>query len=254
MSDDALNTSAVPVTRETFADYCRNTVSAQAIQVVQWRNTARRSTWNATMAWSLAICFAAIILSLLPLKEYVPVFVYMDANGMPSTATTISDLPSDTQVAGIESLLWNYLRHREHYSLSEAPESYDIVSALSSDAVRDMYQRWANPKLNKDAPAAKLGKQGSVRIYRRHGTWVGHDPEYRTGVFKIAYCQVTTIDGQGVYAQPKIASMRYEIFNRIPLIHRVTSNPHGVIVTEYPGPEPEGPLRAIQPGSATPCG
>lgn len=254
MSDDALNTSAVPVTTETLADHFRNTVSAQAIQVIQWRAIARRATWSNTLGWSLALCSSVIILSLLPLKEYVPVFVYTDVNGMPATASAISDLPPDIQVAGIESSLWNYLRRREHYSPSEASESYDIVSTLSSDQVRDQYQKWANPKLNKDAPAAKLGKQGAIRVLRRHGTWVAHDPDYHTGIYKIAYCQVTTIEGQGTFAQAKIAPLRYEIFNRIPLVQRVTTNPNGVIVTEYPGPEPEGPLRPVQTGSATPCG
>lgn len=126
---------------------------------------------------------------------------------------------------------------------------------MSDTAVRRQYQEWANPKLNKNAPAMKLGPHGFIRIYRQDASWVAHAPDYSTGVMQIRFCRVVVPDGQPPLAQRMTEAIRYELVDRIPLWERVTTNYLGVIVTEYPGPEAEGagPI-PVHPGSEHSCG
>lgn len=253
MSDPAISLEAVPVPPSMLEEHYRGVASVQATQVLQWRKMARRSHWRETTAWIMVVALGLMNVSLFPLKEFVPVFVFTNPDGINDTATAISDLPPSVQVAGIESLLWTYVRDREHYSASEADESYAIVSALSNDIVREQYQKWANPKLNRQSPAYKLGKTGFIRIYRIDSTWISHDPDYSAGVYRVKYCQATHLEGQGVIGQVKTVPVEYRLVSKIPLVQRVTSNPHGVVIVSYPGAEELGALKQVQLGSDNPC-
>lgn len=240
---------AAPITRgEAETTYYAGVVAFQAQQARIWKRSSRRAWTAAGGMFVLSIVLGAAILVMLPLKRVVPVFVYLNEAGLLDTTTAISDLPPSTKAAGIEALLWQYLRHREHYAPSEAAESYEIVSAMSGDTVRQQYQAWANPVANKASPAAILGDRGFIRINRISGAWLSHAPDYSSGVYQIRYCRTVSQENVPPVQQRMIETIGYVTVRAVPLWERVTFNHAGVIVTEYPGPETEG-----SPGAPHPC-
>lgn len=234
----------------------RGVVPLQAQQAILWRRAAKRAGWRSYVA--LAVCFAEAIAitAMLPLEKITPVLVYLDRFGVSQTAATISELPADHRIAGIDALLWQYLANREHYAPSEADQSYAIVSAMSVETVKQQYQKWVNPKLNDQSPAKKLGAQGFIRVYRINSSWISHADDYTSGVYQIHFCRLVAPEGQTATAQRMVASLRYQIVDSIPLWERLTINYAGLIVTEYPGPETEGAdvKLVTSPGGDNPCG
>jgi type IV secretory pathway component VirB8 len=251
-----IDTQVVPVPESHTEDLYRSVVPLQAQQALMWRGAAKRS--QRLMYAALTICFAEAIAvtGLLPLQKVTPVFVYLNKLGTTETTTALSDLPVDQRVAGIDALLWQYLANREHYSPSEADQSYGIVSAMSTQAVKQQYQKWANPKLNPASPASKLGAHGFVRVYRVNSSWLSHADDYTSGVYQIHFCRLVVPEGQTATAQRMVATLRYQLVDTIPLWERLTVNFAGMIITEYPGPETEGSdLKLVAgPGTDNPCG
>lgn len=252
-SDPAGRPVLVPESRlEQLYD---QTVSMQGTQARYWRISATRKQWTNTGLGLALTAAIVLILGLFPLTKYVPVFVYTNEAGFNETTTALSELPPTTRVAGIEALLWQYLRNREHYAPSEAGDSYNMVSAMSSQPVREQYQDWANIKTNKEAPAAKLGESGFIRVTRLSGAFISHSDDFSKGVYKIQFCRVVAKVSSTPMAQAWHATIAYQLVETLPLIERITNNSAGLVVTEYPGPEADEPQpHFTQPGSDHPCG
>ena len=230
-------------------------VSMQAAQARVWRDAWKRGRWR-DIALTVAVVAEAVAISfLVPNQHYITIFSYLNPSGVHDTATAISTLPADQRIAGIEALLWQYLRFREHYAPSEAENSYNIVSAMSSEHVREQYQKWANPINNPKAPAITLGKTGFIRVYRENGTFIRHSADYATGVYQIRFCRLVAPEGQTPFAQRWSDTFSYQLADSIPLWERVTFNHAGLVVTEYPGPESEGagPKTVMATGGEHPC-
>ena len=251
-----VDTTAALVPESQTEDLYSRVVPLQAQQARIWRGAARWSRWLAGVALMGVFAEAVTITALLPLEKITPVFVYLDRFGVATTANAISELPTDHRIAGIDALLWQYLANREHYSPSEADQSYNIVSAMSVESVKQQYQKWSNPALNDKSPAKILGAHGFVRVYRINSAWLSHTDDYTGGVYQVHFCRLVAPEGQTATAQRMVATMRYQLVDTIPLWERLTINYAGLIVTEYPGPEAEGAdLRlVVSPGSDNPCG
>jgi type IV secretion system protein VirB8 len=239
---------------ETMALY-RHVVAFQAHQALTDQRRVKRYRWMLGGAGAIILGLSAAVTALYPLREVVPDFIYIGHLGVTDTATALSDLPATARQAAVEAELWSYLREREHYAPSEAAQSYDIVSAMSSATVKRQYQDWANPKLNPQSPATVLGKGGAIRIYRMNGSWLTHTPDYLSGVYQIQYCRLVEPENQTASAIRMTATLQYRVVTTIPFWERVTSNPIGLIVTEYPTPEIVSPTIKLVPvpGEASPC-
>lgn len=196
----------------------------------------------------LNVALVVAIVEMMPLKTIVPVYGFANEAGLFDTTTEISDLPPSTQVAGIEAMLFNYLRDREGFAPSEADQAYARVSELSSDTVKQQYQNDANVKFNPQAPAKLLGPNGFIRINRLGANWVQHADDYSTGIYQIHFCRTVVRQDQPTVRQRLQATLAYEMLSRVPLEQRITFNPAGIVITEYPGAREEGAQ-----GVANPC-
>lgn len=236
-----------PITPLAAPRYQLETVSYQASQARAWQRAA--AAWKIATACfgALSVLLAVALIELMPLKTVVPVFAYINEAGLLDTTTAISDLPKSTQVAGIEALLWQYVRRRESYAYSEAEESYIIVSAMSDQLVRGQYQQLANPKYNTKSPAATLKRTGFIRVNKASGAWVSHTADYSSGVYQIRFCKVTAEENGETTEQRMIVALTYSVAQAVPLWERTTFNPVGVIITDYPPPQQEGALGASHP-------
>jgi type IV secretion system protein VirB8 len=253
---DAIDLRVVPVPDSQAEDLYRSVVPLQAQQALLWRRAAKRGRWLAYGALAVGFAEAIAITALLPLEKIIPVFVYLDKFGTAQATAALSEVPADHRIAGIDALLWQYLANREHYAPSEADQSYNIVSAMSTEVVKQQYQKWVNPKLNSQSPASKLGAHGFIRVYRINGAWLSHADDYTNGIYQIHFCRLVAPEGQTVTAQRMVATLRYQLVDTIPLWERLTLNYAGMIITEYPGPETEGAdLKIVSnPGDDNPCG
>lgn len=251
-----IGTVPVPVTEANKDQLYAGAIGLQAAQAKLWREAYNGRRWRERALMGVIVALAGAICVLVPNQHYVLVFSYLTRSGVQDTATALSTLPADQRVAGIVALLWQYVRYREHYAASEAEESYSIVSAMSAEDVKQQYQKWSNPKLNKDAPANKLGTTGFIRVYRESGSgFVKHSPDYDTGNYLVRFCRMIVPPGQTATAQRWSVNFSYQLVDTIPLWERLVLNHAGVIVTEYPGPESEGagPKAVPAPGGGDPC-
>nr|WP_294566792.1 VirB8/TrbF family protein [uncultured Rhodopila sp.] len=223
-------------------------VSFQAADARRQRryNLLRNSVLSGSAVLNVALTTA--ICMMLPLKTVVPVYGFMNEAGLFDTTTEISDLPPSVQVAGIEALLWNYLRDREGFAPSEADQNYDTVSKLSSDVVKAQYQGDANVKFNPQAPAKLLGPNGFIRINRLSANWVRHADDYTNGTYQVHFCRTIVRQETAPVQQRLQANITFEMLSKVPLEQRITFNPAGLVITEYPGAREEGAQ-----GVAHPC-
>ena len=215
-------------------------VSFQGDRLRRYRGRARIATILATGLFASTVLEAYALICTVPLIRAVPVFVTLNADGSFDTSVTFSALPPDKRVAAIEATIWQYIRQREEYSYATAQYDYDVVSAMSAPIVRDAYQNW---KLSQDPsnPAVKLGKRGWVTVSRVDGAFTQHAADYSSGVYRVVFRRrVTAEDMKRPTEQRMIVSVAYALNDAIPLYQRVSYNPDGVIVTEYPEPTQDG--------------
>jgi type IV secretion system protein VirB8 len=229
-------------------DLYKQAVSFQAVDARRARRFERLKNLGLAGSMILNVALVASVFEMLPLKTIMPVYGFTNEAGLFDTTTEISDLPPSTQVAGIEALLWNYLRDREGFAPSEADQAYDVVSKLSSDVVKAQYQGDANVKFNPQAPAKLLGPNGYIRINRLGANWVQHADDYSTGIYQIHFCRTVARQDTPPVRQRLQANITYEMLAKVPLEQRITFNPAGIVVTEYPGAREEGAQ-----GGANPC-
>ena len=223
-------------------------VSFQAINARRERRMRRFMTTGLVGSAILNVALVVTIAELMPLKTVVPIYGFTNEAGLFDTTTEISDLPPSTHVANIEALLWSYVRDREGFAPSEADQAYDRVSMLSSDTVKAQYQSYANVKFNPQAPAKILGQHGFIRINRLGGNWVQHADDYSTGIYQIHFCRTVVRQDQPPEQQRLQVTIAYDMLSKVPLEQRITFNPAGLVVTEYPGAREEGAQ-----GVAHPC-
>lgn len=192
-----------------------------------------------------------IAIDVQPDKQYVPVTGFINEAGIYDQTASYTDLPLATQIAGIESVLANYLIYRERFVPSEADRDYDIVSKLSSDPVRHEYQAFANAKLNPQAPAKDLGPFGFIRVNLVKSAapdWVTHADNWSSGVYRIHYCRTRVKGNEPPVSQRLEVQIGFAVVAGVPTDQRTTFNAPSINVVSYPTAREEG-----APGAANSC-
>jgi len=239
LSEAVAGGGAVPVTKaglEQLANDARNFAGARL-------RTARRM--GRVLGLSLgvvslvALAEAGGIVSMLPLVRVVPVFVYTHHDGTFQSSVTMSTLPGTLNEANIRALLWQYVVEREGYMFGDAHYRYDVVSGMSALHVRNQYQAWANAG-NPNSYLAKLGRKADITVGYIDSGWVSHANDFSTGVYEIRFERVIRPTDAAPAVQKFKVRFEFVKVDSLPLIERVTVNPSGIQVTDYPGPEPLG--------------
>lgn len=259
MSDVPANQEVALIFPENLESHYAQVVPMQAAQANLWRRSYNGSKWRERASYAVIAAQAVAIFMIAGSYKVITTFVYLDKFGMPNTdAHLISELPVDHRLAGIDAILWNYTRLREHYVASTADDDYHIVSAMSADKVREQYQQWANPKFNpKNAPAVQVGQHGYIKLFRENGgsAWIAHNEDYTKGVYQITFCRLIVADGKPATAEKMVETMNYTTLADVPLWVRMDFNYAGAFITAYPGPETVGTgVKLVSNiGSDNPC-
>lgn len=232
---------AVPVTEADLGRIAKESQSFQGARVRNWRRLGAVLGLSLGVVSLVALAEAGGILAMLPLVRVVPVFVYTHRDGSFQSSVTMSTLPGTLNEANIRALLWQYVVERESYMYGDARYRYDVVSGMSATHVRDQYQAWANAA-NPNSYLAKLGRHADITLGYLDSGWVSHAEEFSTGVYEIRFERVVRPTEGGAQAQKFKVRFEFVKLDSLPLIQRVTVNPSGIQVTDYPGPEPLGTL------------
>lgn len=230
---------AVPVTEAHLELLATEARSFQGAKARNLRRIAAVLGISLGVVSLVALAEAGGILSMLPLVRVVPVFVYPHQDGTFQSSITMSTLPGTLNEANIRALLWQYVVEREGYMYGDARYRYDVVSGMSAPHVRDQYQGWANAS-TPNSYLAKLGRKADITVGYIDSGWVSHAEDFSTGVYEIRFERVIRPTDAGTTAQKFHIRFEYVKVDSLPLIQRITSNPSGIQVTDYPGPEPLG--------------
>jgi type IV secretion system protein VirB8 len=223
---------APPVTREAFAQYCREVESFQAARA---RSRGRLAgIFGALFGASFAInaVQAYGTAHLLPLKQLVPVFVWVRPDGSLDSQTALSELPPTADAAVQRAELWNYVRLRQRYSKDTARSDYEVVSAMSAPTVRAQYQKWFNAP-NPASPQIIYGAHGHVTIRYVSSAYIA------PRVLQVTYEQTVQIDALPPKTTRWVVPVSFAKVSTLPAAERL-ENPGGIIVTDYPTPEQVG--------------
>ena len=220
---------AWPIDRAALSQYFREVESFQRARARLARRSSR--VWaivaaasilvNVGLAWSVAI--------MLPMTKIVPIYLWVRHDGSVDSSVSLSRLPATSSEAVIDAALWEYVRLREGYSYDTARYGYDAVSAMSTGAVRDLYQHWFNYP-NPQSPQVTIGQKGQIDI--AHISTARLAPN----VVQIRFLRILTMYGQRAVRTTWTATLQYRTVSALPAADRLT-NPGGVIVTSYQASE-----------------
>lgn len=220
-------------------------ITFQADRVRRYRNRARYAMTCAVGFFALDLVLGYALICTVPLIRAIPVFITMNGDGSIDTRVMFSSLPKDKRVAGIEAGLWSYVRERESYSFHDRPYDYDVISAMSSPAVRTAYQTWANSKAPSN-PAVKLMDKGFINVKLIDGGFTSHADDYSSGTYRIVFERKVVEEAvRDPSVQRMIVTVSYVLTEAVPVTQRITFNPAGIVVVEYPEASPDGPAHRL---------
>lgn len=235
----------MPVT----AEYRQEAITFQGERARRYRNRARFAMTCAIGFFTLDLVLGYALICTVPLIRAIPVFITLNSDGSFDTKVMFSSLPNGKRVAAIEATLWQYVRERESYSFHERPYDYDVVSAMSAPAVRTAYQTWANSK-DPSNPAVKLMDKGYINVRLIDAGFTQHADDYSSGTYRVVFeRKIVEESVKDPLTQRMIVSVTYALADSVPVTERITFNPVGLIVTEYPELSPDGPAHRLGEGT-----
>ena len=169
-----------------------------------------------------------------PLTRLVPVFVDYHPNGPITWAMTTDQLGPGEHEAGIRSVLWQYLQHREGYAFWGSQVDYDFVANMTVGKARDDYVAWVSKK-NPNSYRNILGTDGTIKIDYVDGQFSEKDGQ---GMYVVQYYR--TVSMPGAPSGRQMFSVRITFTDQfvVSAKERTTGNPASVRVIGYSNPIP----------------
>jgi type IV secretion system protein VirB8 len=221
---------ALPVDSPRLAAYYKQVESFQA----ERNRRARRSS---RIAWSIAgVALAAnaalgiAVASMLPLQRLVPLYIWLDRDGVAHDAVSMSDLPATQSQAVIRAAIWQYVRDRESYDFADARYRYDVVSLMSAPDVRDAYQHWFLAHTNPQSPQVTVGRKGQIDTAMVGLSFV------RPQVALVRYRKTVLMYGETPTTTAWESTVGFAVIDKLPASARL-ADPGGILVTNYQSSE-----------------
>jgi type IV secretion system protein VirB8 len=219
------NSSAMPLLAPKLAEHFQEVASFQKLR-------ARLIIFiSRGMAGALAISLIAnlglawTMACMLPLTKLVPVYLLIRQDGTIDTSVTLSSLPKTTNEAVIRAALWQYVLNREGYTFDTAQYRYDLVSGMSGEAERQIYQSWFNYP-NPTSPQVTIGKKGTISLSLISIAFIGPH------VAQVRYVRQESMGDDAPISTTWTATLAYQQLESLPVSKRLT-NPGAVIITSY---------------------
>jgi type IV secretion system protein VirB8 len=187
-----------------------------------------------------------VIIYMLPLQKIIPIPVNVRDDGTTATVARWNDLPEAVRANVTINTVWTYVQQRESWSAANAGHAWDVVSALSSQKVRENFQNWYRAD-NPESPA-QVYKDMTVHV--SFVRWEPICPIEKACIndgppaYRVWFDRVETApDGKKTPPARYAATVGINRDIEIPQ-NRIwqlwTINPAQIQVTEYPGAQREG--------------
>lgn len=180
---------------------------------------------NLALAWTVA--------SMLPLTKLVPVYLLIRPDGTIDSSVSLLSLPPTADKAVIRAALWEYVRLREGYAYDAAQYGYDVVSGMSSPAVRQAYQSWFNYP-NAASPQVTVGRNGNIMVNPISVAMLS------AHVAQIRFVRSVQMNAARPASTTWTATLEFRQADTLSGAARL-SNPGGVIITNYQSSEDSAP-------------
>lgn len=208
----------------------------EAFQQAKVRSARRMTTYALIAAGILGVAnigLAWTVASMLPLTKLVPVYLLIRKDGTIDSSVSLSTLPPTEDKAVIQAALWEYVRLREGYSYGTAQYGYDVISGMSSPAVRQNYQTWFNYP-NPVSPQITVGKNGNITISPISVAMLS------PRVAQVRFSRTVQIETNQPATTTWTATLEFQQVDALNGKQRL-SNPAGIVVTNYQSSEDSTP-------------
>jgi type IV secretion system protein VirB8 len=229
----AVDYRARPVKEEELDGHYKSVLAFLAHQR-KWRQD------RGALGWIIAMCLLPItvalsiaIACLIPLKQLVYVALLVHPDGTVDIAQTPSSIPITYEQSVVESELETYITCREGYNFADAKHCYDVVNLMSSDYVKQAYDKWFLPT-NPYTPQT-IAKNGQIDIKKRS---ILFDRTMKKTAF-ITVDKTITIYGVSKVTRTLKAVISFELKETVPTAAR-EFDPDGLIVTSYQVTQDDG--------------
>lgn len=238
MPDDRDELVVPPVFTDALREHYR---SVESFQKREARNARRltRLSLGVNVAQALMIGGLATALAVtVPLVRILPVFLYARPDGTTEAAVMPQGLPPSLSETQQLSAVWQFTRLYEGYSAVEAGYNWGVVSAMSAKPVRDRYQA-DHDSANKAAPINTLGDKAVVHVEFLSMAKACDACENR---YNIRFLRIVKLQGD---PNPQrslwTATVQWttDFAGQINWKQRISYNPPGIVVTDYPGAQRE---------------
>jgi type IV secretion system protein VirB8 len=208
----------------------------ESFQQARARSSRRTATFALVAAGILAIAnvgLAWAVASMLPLTKLAPVYLLVRNDGTIDSSVSLSTLPPTVDKAIIQAAIWEYVRLREGYSYGTGQYGYDVVSGMSSPAVRQNYQTWFNYP-NSVSPQVTVGKNGNITIAPISVAMLSPH------VAQVRFTRTVQIGANQPATSTWTATLEFQQVDTLNGKQRL-ANPAGVVVTNYQSSEDSTP-------------
>ena len=233
--DEALAHGVVPIPPDRLAESYKRIQESHAEDRMRER---RRERGRAGLIGALIVsnlALAGALVTAMPLKSVVPVFVTLQADGTFTTTIDQRDVPQDLRENVMAATLWRYTTAREGYTWGGHEGDQGVVYILSDKATGDAYEAEVSPR-NANSPWRRYGNRTTVRIERvsealtcARGPCAGRDPD----TYQVRFRRIIRTEGQPVQQVQGLATMSFRLADRVPRWQVTTHNPIGLQVVSY---------------------
>lgn len=220
----------------------------EKIRERRWKRIGRFGSVSLVVILATTATVEAIaIIALLPLKEVVPMITYVRDDGTTVHTAQWDSLPKHVKEETTVNVVWQYVQHRESWSIGNAPLAYDVVSAISSPKVREQWQDYYDP----ENPLSPQNVYGETTVQAKYVNWMPVCPEPGCSgaptAYRFWFDRIETVPGQQP-GKPVRYAVTVRILRNVPLpadriAWRWTFNAPLIQVIDYPGAQREGIAR-----------
>jgi type IV secretion system protein VirB8 len=226
------------------SEFERIYAATQKRRADQERRERRTGQFKSVLIGALVLAVAGegLVIAARSRTDPPMVFVYQRDDGSVTNSLSYASLPEAVKGKAAINALWTYVRLRESWSAAEAEYAWNVVSAMSSKDVRDQYQTWQEDKAI--APRKLYGEDGQVRT-----DFISYAPVCdgdKAGACDNPDRMMFRFDRSERRGQAWLKPVRYSVtlrfrhVPRLPVWLVATVNSPGIVITDYPGAQPEG--------------
>ena len=188
---------------------------------------SRRWRIIATILLVIVLLLTAIIVTMMPLKEFRPYVISVDPQtGQAQAALVAQSGPLTQDEAVIRSLIGQYVIQRETYDLYDGQQRYDTVLTLSVDQALNGYRDlWRSE--NPDYPYAIYGDDAKISITVTAISLLNRNTA------NVQYTKTLTRSGRNPAKEDFVAIVGFGFAKRSTGLAGIIQNPLGFVVKSW---------------------